>query len=453
MNFPPTSPSILELNSWVWLREQQHRLDTLSPDDIEPIVRHRDYVWLMGLWERSEAGRTIALNHPGLQYEFRRALPDLHLEDVVGSAYAIRRYTVDEHLGSEAGLRRLRRLLNDRLGVGVIVDFIPNHCAVDARWPSEHPEWFVPCLDASGNGCFRTGDAHLSHGRDPYFPAWTDTAQFNYAYPEARRVLLEQLLSIAERADGVRCDMAMLMLREVFARTWCQDPGVEFWAEAIATVKARHPGFLFIAEAYWGLEWNLMQLGFDYCYDKTLYDRLCRRDAHGIAAHLRAEPRFSERVVRFAENHDEPPARQVFGQSWWNATLLCATVPGAFLEYLGQGERTVRLPVQLGREAKIASHPPARRFLDRLAAFRRTLGERFVVYDVPHPQVVAYRRGQYDFFLNLGDQGVHLSSQDAVLVLPPHGASVVSVPEDGARPAAGDIAWLDEVQPVHAQAL
>ncbi|AGY60396.1 alpha amylase catalytic region [Gloeobacter kilaueensis] len=448
MTFPRTCPAILEINTWVWLHEQHRQLDTLNRYDLEKFVRHRDYLWLMGVWERSEAGRAIARSHAGLQYEYRRALPDLAAQDIVGSAYAIRRYSVDSHLGSEAGLQRLRRVLNDELSVGLMLDFIPNHWATDADWVRAHPEWFVPCQESTDNGsCFRSDDAHLSHGRDPYFPAWTDTAQFDFANPQARRALLGELMAVAGRADGVRCDMAMLVLRDVFRRTWQRDPGVEFWAEAIAAVKAKYPGFLFVAEAYWGLEWNLLQLGFDYCYDKTLYDRLCHRDAPGITAHLRADPSFSERVVRFAENHDEPAARQIFGQGWWNATLLCATVPGAFLEYLGQGERTVRLPVQLGRGAKVPANPQVRHFLEQLAAFRQRLGDGFTVYDTPHPQVVAYRRGQYEFFINLGDQGVHLSGREGVLVLPPYGASVIQVAS--AEVPVG-IDWLREAMAVSA---
>ncbi len=418
------APSILEINTWPWLAAQSLTLDSLKPTELETLVRGRDYLWLMGLWERSATGRTIARTHPGLQYEYRSALPDYTPADVVGSAYAIRNYSVDPALGSEAGLARVRRTLN-ALGSGLMVDFIPNHAAVDAHWVEARPDWFIPCGEKPGNECFVAGSSALAHGRDPYFAPWTDTAQFDYASPQAREGLKAQLFSLAERADGVRCDMAMLMLREVFERTWNRDPGVEFWAEAIAAVKARYPSFVFIAEAYWGLEWKLMQLGFDFCYDKTLYDRLRTRNAPGVAAHLRADPQFSNRVVRFSENHDEPPALQIFGRGWWSATLLCATVPGAFLEYLGQGERTMRLPVQLGRAPQTVSNPEARAFLDRLAIFRRTLGEDFTVNDCPTPQVVSYRRGAYTFFINLAEQGVQFNNGTSDLLLPASGAMVL----------------------------
>ena len=432
-------PSILEINTSVWLNDLGRTLDTLAPHDIEPLAG-RDYLWLMGAWERSAAGQTIARALPGLVSEYRAALPDYTPDDVVGSAYAIRSYRVDGHLGSEAGLAAARRLINERLGAGLILDFVPNHCAIDAPWVLDNPELFVPCEHRPAAECFRV-DRHLvAHGRDPYFAPWTDTAQYDFANPATRQRLIEELLSVADRCDGVRCDMAMLMLREVFTRTWQRDPQVEFWAEAIATVKARHPGFVFIAEAYWGLEWQLMQLGFDFCYDKTLYDRLTHHDARAVSAHLRAERHYSDRLVRFAENHDEQPARRAFGAQWWAATFVAATVPGAHLEYLGQGERTVRLPVQLGREPRPEADPQARHFLRQLAAFRRTLSDEFEVFPCPHPQVLAYRRGRHQFLVNIGTQGVQLSVDGTVLRLSAGAATVVQ-----ADAVAIPVDWLRQV--------
>lgn len=436
-------PSILEINTCVWLDQIGHGLDQLTAADFESLGG-RDYLWLMGIWERSVVGRLIAQTLPGLQSEYQVALPDYTPEDIIGSAYAIRAYRVDPRLGSDRGLERVRSLLNERFGTGLIVDFIPNHCAIDSPWTAEHPDWFVPCLNRRGDECFSVGGRTLAHGRDPYFPSWTDTAQYDFANSQTRRALIDQLLSVASRADGVRCDMAMLMLREVFTHTWGRDPLVEFWADAIAAVKARYPDFVFIAEAYWGLEWQLMQLGFDFCYDKTLYDRLTHRDAVAVAEHLRAERGFSDRLVRFAENHDEQPALRAFGPGWWAATLISATVPGAHLEYLGQGERTTRVPVQLGRFPGYG-HPSreARQFLAQLANFRRTLADEFEVHPCPHPQVISYRRGMYEFFVNLSGQGVQMSSGDGVLRLPPYGATILQPIHQAPLPVPID--WLHQL--------
>ena len=68
-----------------------------------------DAVWLMGVWERSPAGIRIAMQHPGLQADFRRALPDFSEKDNVGSPYCVRRYLVDENLGGPRGWPLLAR--------------------------------------------------------------------------------------------------------------------------------------------------------------------------------------------------------------------------------------------------------------------------------------------------------------------------------------------------------
>src|SRR5262249_58583983 len=86
--------------------------------------------------------------------------------------------------------------------------------------------------------------------------------------------------------------MAMLMLNDVLGRAWSARAGrtlpTEYWQDLIPAVKARYPDVLFIAEAYWDLEYELMQKGFDYCYDKRLYDRLVHDDAESVRAHLTA---------------------------------------------------------------------------------------------------------------------------------------------------------------------
>lgn len=431
------APSVLEVNTAVWLDGLGSKLDMLEESELKAFAG-RDYVWMMGIWERSEAGRQIARTHTGLQQEFYAALNDYTVDDVIGSAYAVRAYRVDRRIGSRAGLANVRKILHERFGVKLILDFIPNHCAVDGDWPQRHPEWFISGHGRGETETFQVGTHRLAHGRDPYFAPWTDTAQYDYSNPEFRRAMIAELLLIAEYCDGVRCDMAMLMLQDVFTQTWGRDPQTEFWAEAIKTVKARFPHFLFIAEAYWNREWQLLQLGFDFCYDKTLYDRLRTCDAHSIAAHLQADLKFASRVIRFSENHDEPPALHAFGPAWWAATLICATVPGGFLEYLGQGERTVRMPVQLGRAPEHDANIKCRQFLHQLAAFRRELPESFEVMPCPHPHVVAYRRGDYDFFVNLSGQGVHLSTDSGSWRLPAYGATVL-------QPLPVPLDWLHQL--------
>jgi len=127
----------------------------------------------------------------------------------------------------------------------------------------------------------------LAYGRDPNFSGWPDTLQLNYANPELQRVRIDELIAIAGKCDGVRCDMAMLLLPDIFQRTWGVTPE-PFWPRAIPAVHAKFPDFTFMAEVYWDLEWTLHQQGFDYCYDKRLYDRLRDGHARPVGGHLLA---------------------------------------------------------------------------------------------------------------------------------------------------------------------
>src|ERR1700684_4170917 len=88
-------------------------------------------------------------------------------------------------------------------------------------------------------------------------------------------------------------------------------PLAEYCHDVIPETRQLHPGFIFVAEAYWDLEWELLQQGFDYCYDKRLYDRLVEGSAERIREHLAAPVGYQRRLIRFLENHDEPRAAAV----------------------------------------------------------------------------------------------------------------------------------------------
>ena len=272
-----------------------------------------DAVWLMGVWQRSRAGAKLALRSDDQMASFRTALPDLVDGDVIGSAYSVRRYRVAGRFGGEKGLAAARAALAER-GVRLIVDFVPNHVGPDHPWLAKHPERFIQGsaddLASDPAAFLEVGKAVIARGRDPYFPPWPDVAQLNAFAPGLRTAAAKTLIDIAAQADGVRCDMAMLMLNDVFAQTWGDRAGVqpdqEYWSEVIAAVRAVHPGFVMIAEAYWDLEWRLQQLGFDFCYDKRLYDRLLHEDASSVVGHLGADLGYQHGLVRFLENHDEP---------------------------------------------------------------------------------------------------------------------------------------------------
>jgi hypothetical protein len=166
--------------------------------------------------------------------------------------------------------------------------------------------------------------------------------------------------------------MAMLMMNAIFERTWGKRagtrPSTEYWVEITAAVKHKHPEFLFIAEAYWDLEWELQQQGFDFCYDKRLYDRLEHESAESVGLHLCGEAAYQNRLLRFIENHDEPRAASAFAPNKERvAALVSSTVLGARLFHEGQFEgRKVKLPVFLGRRPKEPVDDDLRNFYSKL---------------------------------------------------------------------------------------
>ena len=378
----PRRPLIYEINTWVWLHELSQKagrsitLGNVPDQEWDSIASYGfDAVWLMGVWERSPAGISIAKNNAELGDEFRRVLPDCTDQDIVGSAYCLRRYTVDRRLGGTAGLAAARKILAER-GMRLMLDFVPNHVAPDHPWIKDHPQYFIQGtaddLIRSPGDYFQTGAHVLAHGRDPYFPPWRDVAQLNAFHPALRQAAIETVLDIADQCDGMRCDMAMLMMNAIFERTWGtragEKPAREYWSELIRAVRERYPNVLFMAEAYWDLEWELQQQGFDYCYDKRLYDRIEHNSAEQVRLHLCADLGYQEKLVRFIENHDEPRAAATFAHGKaLAAAVVFATLPGAKLFHEGQFEgRRVRLPVFLRRRPEEVEDCDLQAFYKRL---------------------------------------------------------------------------------------
>ncbi len=364
----PERPVIYEVNTAVWLGELSRaagRPVTLAGvpesawDDITPTGA--DAVWLMGVWERSPAGLELANANPELLESFREALPDLQPQDIIGSPYCVHRYVADERFGGPPGLAAARAALAAR-GARLILDYVPNHVAPDHPWVLSQPEFFIQGddddLKADPSGWLLAGGHVLAHGRDPYFPPWPDVVQLNAFSPLVRDATAQTLADIAGQCDGIRCDMAMLMTNDVFARTWGDRgagpgprPGEEFWPEVIGKLRTRHPETVLIAEAYWDMEWTLQQQGFAFCYDKRLYDRILERNPSAVRGHLQADLAYQSRLVRFLENHDEPRIADRLPPLLERAAAVAiATLPGATLWHEGQFQgRRVRVPVFLAR--------------------------------------------------------------------------------------------------------
>jgi len=361
----PDQPWILEINAWTWLSRLSARYGrriTLGaiPAQIwdELSATGVDGVWLMGVWRRSELARNLSLRNASIVAECRELLADFSPEDISGSPYAIGEYFVDPHLGGLEGLAEAKRQLTSR-GLCLLLDFVPNHVAPDHPWIREHPEYFVRGdqrdHQLNPDAFFRAGENVVARGRDPYFAPWPDTAQLNAFETTLRAAAVDTVRAIAEQCDGVRCDMAMLLIDRIFSQTWAgrvgMVPTTEYWRELIAQVRAVHPGFIFVAEAYWDLESDLLQQGFDYCYDKRFYDRLVEGSAKRIREHLAAPVSYQRRLIRFLENHDEPRAAAVFPPSRNRlAAVALMTLPSGKLLHDGQftGSK-IRLSVHLGR--------------------------------------------------------------------------------------------------------
>jgi len=184
--------------------------------------------------------------------------------------------------------------------------------------------------------------------------------------------MIGELERIAEQCDGVRCDMAMLVLPDVFERTW----GIRadlFWPKATESVRRAHPHFLFMAEVYWDLEWTMQQQGFDYTYDKRLYDRLREGHARPVREHLHAGLDYQNKLARFLENHDEPRAAATFPPRIHQAAAVITFLsPG--LRFLHQGQfqgRRKRISPHLSRGPAEPLDQQLEQFYDRLCSVLR----------------------------------------------------------------------------------
>lgn len=347
------------------------------------------WVWFLGLWSTG-VGRDISRAHAGMREEAARTLPDFSEEDIAGSPFSIRDYRLHPDFGEEPALARLRRRLAAQ-GLRLMADFVVNHVAPDHGWMANHPEWFITGSEADraeapGNWtsvATRNRDFVVAHGRDPYFPGWADTLQLNLRHPACREALRAELLRLAGVCDGLRCDMAMLAQTDIFAQTWGDralpkdgslPAGDEFWPESIRRVKAAYPEFTFLAEVYWGREGALQAEGFDFTYDKRLYDRLRQGDAAGVRGHLMAAPEFQSRSLRFLENHDEERVAAAFPEAMHRAAALIAfLIPGMKLMHHGQDEgRRIRLSMHVGRRpVEILSREWKTYYGELLSAVRR----------------------------------------------------------------------------------
>jgi hypothetical protein len=382
----PRYPSLLEVNALAWVNRLSReagkavRLDGIDDSTLDGFARQGfDWIWLLGAWRRSPASRAVSRGNQAWRGEFQAALPDLTEADVCGSGFAIAGYEVEEALGGKAALAAFRARLAQR-GLRLMLDFVPNHTGLDHPWVEEHPEYFIRGTEVDLARAPRNytwvkrqhGDLLLAHGRDPYFPGWPDTLQLNYGNPATQEAMIGELVKIAGQCDGVRCDMAMLVLPEVFERTW-GIPARLFWPEATRRVREHVPGFCFMAEVYWDMEWTMQQQGFDYAYDKRLYDRLREGHARPVREHFHAGLDYQNKLARFLENHDEPRAAAAFPKGMHQAAAVITFLsPGLRFFHQGQFEgRLKRISPHLGRAPVEPADEALQEFYEALLAVLR----------------------------------------------------------------------------------
>ena len=361
-------PLLFEISAWPWLERLSHEeqrvvtLATVPGNRWDRIAEDGfDALFLMGVWRRSAIGRDIARADRGIVAEYDRILPGWTEADVPGSPYSIQAYEPDDRIGGWQGLDTARHELKSR-GISLILDFVPNHTGFDHAWIADYPERYVLGTEEDQRlapADFRSVDVRgrpvsIACGRDPYFAPWTDVAQLNYFNPDTRLAVQATLRDISAHCDGVRCDMAMLVLNDVFDRTWRRllrddwpRPATEFWPETTRML----PELLYLAEVYWGLEGRLLDQGFTFAYDKRLLDGL---HSPQRAAHTRdllsASFPDPSRLARFLENHDEPRSAATLGGLLAAAASVLVSLPGMRFFFDGQLEgRRIKVPVQLAR--------------------------------------------------------------------------------------------------------
>ncbi len=234
----------------------------------------------------------------------------------------------------------------------------------------------------------------FAHGKDPYFPAWVDTLQLNLLHPDLIKAHTENLLHAARQCDGLRCDMAMLALGDVFRGTWgpladpadgspCADE--DFWTTAIDKLRTEAPDCLLCGEIYWSMEGRMLDMGFDLAYDKAAYDILRHGDGRSLKGYETAVAKRLQSLVRFAENHDESRMAEAFGANRSVAALpLVLWHDGPILVHTGQlrGEQKPA-GIHLSRQAPESAVGEIARRSELLLGLWPKLGESLAVEAIP----------------------------------------------------------------------
>ncbi|GAM27980.1 hypothetical protein SAMD00019534_111560 [Acytostelium subglobosum LB1] len=309
-----------------------------------------DMVWLMGVWSLGKYAVQYETTAEHLKQEFSHVLPGYTKDDVIGYPYAITKYEVNPQVGTLQDLQHLKKSLNN-MGLHLMLDFVPNHTAVDSPLVNSNPDHYVRApkdtkAPYDPNTYLPSG---IACGASIWGHSWLDTAQINIWNTQAIRATIQELSSVAAVSDAVRVNMAHLVLNSLFNKKWgtqlaswgYKQPAHEFWDVAIKEVKKSHPHVVFMAEVYTGYEEELQNLGFDYTYDKSFRDIVGGGNIDQIRGWINSHSwKYNKQSVRFISNHDEQRGVAYFG-SWWRsnaAALLTYTLPGMKMFWMGEFE-------------------------------------------------------------------------------------------------------------------
>jgi glycosidase len=390
----PTAVLIAK-STYVWLAQLSkqygrhiHRLDQIPNEELATLAaRGLNSLWLIGVWERSRASKTI-----------KQLCGNT---DAVASAYSLYDYKIAEDLGGESAYINLRDRAY-RHGVRLASDMVPNHMGIDSPWVMEHPEWFIsrnesPYPAYSFNGPDLSNDArveikiddhyfeqtdaavvfqrrdrytgetrYIYHGNDGTSFPWNDTAQLDYLSAAVREQVIQTILYVARLFPVIRFDAAMTLAKRHFHRLWFPGPGSsgaipsraeysmtqaefdramphEFWREVVDRVAVEVPGTLLLAEAFWLMEGYFVRtLGMHRVYNSAFMVMLRDEDNANyrsvIKNTLEFDPDIMKRYVNFMSNPDERTAVDQFGtgDKCFGVAAMMATLPG--LPMFGHGQ-------------------------------------------------------------------------------------------------------------------
>ena len=308
-------PILYEINTRPWLYELSKKYNK-SITKIKDIPLNEfdylsengiDIIWMMGVWKLGEYGLKF-----DRKLDFSFVLPDFTENDIIGSPYSITEYICNPEIGTNEDLIWLRKELNSR-NIKLMLDFVPNHSAIDAP-TSSNPKLYIRAPKNKSN-LERYTDSGFAFARyNNNIKPWKDVIQFNYWEKETRKIMKDNLMTVLSFADGVRCDVAGLLLNDVIEKNWKEEldywgykrPETEFWELALNEAKNKYKDVIFLAEVYDEKQIDLLtKLGFTYTYNKDLLEKL-KGDSNEVNAYIKSvKEEYWMHSANFVENHDE----------------------------------------------------------------------------------------------------------------------------------------------------